>query len=99
MVGGGSALAKAKWKAQSDMFRNAMRAARGAPPVKGGGGKNGGKGGAGQQPQEDVYDDRMQCPHCGRKFAEQAGQRHVISCAKRAKEAAMRAGPPRGGRR
>jgi hypothetical protein len=44
------------------MFRNAMRAARGAPAIKGsGGGYGGGMGGGyGQQPPEE-YDDRVPC--------------------------------------
>lgn len=70
-----------KWKLQSEMFRQAMRAANGG----GGGGGNsyGGKNGAGgkggyEAPEE--YDDRVQCPHCGRKFAELACQRHMPHC-------------------
>ncbi len=50
-----------------------MRAANGGG---GGGNSYGGKGGAGgrggyEAPAQE-YDDRVQCPHCGRKFAELA---------------------------
>ncbi len=60
------------------MFRNAMRAARGAPPMGGGGGRSGGGGGGygggmGGGYQEPVeLDDRVPCHFCGRKFAEVA---------------------------
>jgi hypothetical protein len=48
-----------------------MRAARvGGDPGKGSKGGKGGKGGNSYQPPVDEYDDRVSCPHCGRKFAE-----------------------------
>ncbi|CDW90041.1 UNKNOWN [Stylonychia lemnae] len=86
-----------KWKKQSEQFRQALQAARG-----GGGGGKGGKGGKGSyQPPADEYDDRVQCPYCGRKFAEQTAQRHMPHCQNKAKESVFRGGPPkgRGGRR
>ena len=70
-----------KWKLQSEMFRQAMRAANGGG---GGGNSYGGKGGAGgrggYEAPAQQYDDRVQCPHCGRKFAELACQRHMPHC-------------------
>ena len=53
---------KAGWEAKSGMFRNAMRAARGAPPVnvRGGavaGGAMGGGGGGYQEYEQE--DDRI----------------------------------------
>ena len=36
---------------------------------------------------------RIQCEHCGRKFNEQAAERHIAFCAKKAKEAKMKIGP------
>ena len=44
-----------------------MRAIQGGSSRGGGGG---GKGGGYQAPPVDQYDDRVSCPHCGRKFAE-----------------------------
>ena len=89
---------KPKWKNQSEQFRQAMRAARGGGN---GGGKSGGKfGDNGYDPgyQEDQYDDRTPCPYCGRKFNDIAAQRHIPHCQNKAKEQAMRVGPPRGGK-
>jgi len=68
---------KKDWKKESEAFRNAMRCARGAAPLKGGGG---GKGGSKYQEPEEQYDDRTPCPYCGRKFAEVAAQRHIPHC-------------------
>ena len=31
---------------------------------------------------EIIDDDRVQCPHCGRKFAEEASKRHIPVCAR-----------------
>jgi hypothetical protein len=55
----------AKWKAQSEMLRAAMKAARG-----GGGGSSsyGGATGGGSYSAPEQYDDRTPCPYCGRKF-------------------------------
>ena len=32
-------------------------------------------------PPSDELDDRVQCPHCGRRFAEKAAERHIPKCA------------------
>ena len=71
-----AAAKKEKWKAQSEAFRNAMRAAReydeavkaGKPPPPP------------PAPVEEA-DDRVPCPHCGRKFNDVAAARHVPHCA------------------
>ncbi|CCW61314.1 unnamed protein product [Phytomonas sp. EM1] len=74
-----------KWKIQHEQFQAAMRAVHqqkgGAP----GGGKdnfsrNGG-GGGGYAALPPEFDDRVPCPHCGRKFAEEVAARHIPKCA------------------
>jgi len=78
---------KAKWKQQSDQLRAAMQANRQIAEAKARG--------------EDITtvkfmataeedDDRVACPHCGRKFAEKAAERHIPHC----KESMMKKGPP-----
>ena len=78
---------KAKWKQQSDQLRAAMQANRQIAEAKARG--------------EDIStvkfmataeedDDRVACPHCGRKFAEKAAERHIPHC----KESMMKKGPP-----
>ena len=63
------------------------------------GGGKGGKGGYGASSYEpaEQYDDRVTCPHCGRKFAELTAQRHMPHCEQSMKKNAMRmnAGGPR----
>ena len=39
-----------------------------------------------------IDDDRVECPHCGRKFAKDAAQRHIPTCEK----LSQRSGKPRG---
>ena len=80
---------KGKWLKQSEQFRNAMRAARGAKPLEPSGGGFG--GGDSYEPDNGL----VPCPTWGRSFNEKAAERHIPSCANRAKEAAMKKGPPR----
>jgi len=68
-----------KWKAQSEMFRAAMRAVKSDDEPSGGG-----RGFA--QPTIEQHDDRTECRHCGRKFNEQAAERHIPLCEKKARE-------------
>lgn len=85
--GGAKAKAKAasaaeppenKWRKKSEAFRDAMRAARQAqahiaagkplselPPPP---------------PTAAEMDDRIQCPHCGRRFCEEAANKHIPKC-------------------
>eukprot|EP00993_Chasmostoma_nieuportense_P000162 NODE_1148_length_1634_cov_70.164565_g1080_i0.p1 GENE.NODE_1148_length_1634_cov_70.164565_g1080_i0~~NODE_1148_length_1634_cov_70.164565_g1080_i0.p1 ORF type:complete len:537 (-),score=81.60 NODE_1148_length_1634_cov_70.164565_g1080_i0:22-1578(-) len=59
-----------KWKADHQAFQQAMRAARGAPePTY--------AGGIAPPPPPD---SRTECPHCGRKFAEDVAERHIPKC-------------------
>ena len=48
-----------------------------------------------QQPEFEEPDERTLCPHCGRKFNENAAQRHITFCANKHKQAAMKSGPMR----
>jgi hypothetical protein len=68
-----------KWKAQSEMFRAAMRAAAKSDDEPGG-------GMAFSAPTIEQHDDRTECRHCGRKFNEQAAERHIPLCEKKARE-------------
>lgn len=71
-----------KWKLQSMQLRKGISAADNAKPKE----NYGGQGGYGGQPQEyEEEDDRTGCPHCGRKFNEQAAQRHIAFCATKSK--------------
>ena len=69
--------------------------------ANGGGGKSGGAGGYGGAgkgyggPPPEEYDDRISCPHCGRKFSETAGKRHIPHCEASMKKNAMRMGAQR----
>lgn len=82
-IGGtGAAGNKNKWKMQSEMFRNAMKAARGADA---GGSVGNAQAAAAQQAMEQL-DDRTECKWCNRKFNEQAADRHIPLCEKKYKE-------------
>ncbi|GBF92488.1 hypothetical protein Rsub_04592 [Raphidocelis subcapitata] len=87
-AGGKEGVGKAKWSKQSEQLRAAMRAARGD-----GGGAEAGGGGGFDEPEED---DRVPCPHCGRRFAPLTADRHIPKCQSiSAKPSTLRA---RGGR-
>jgi len=66
---------KQSWKAKSGMLRDAIRASKGYDhAVKNGLPTN-------NIPyQSSTYDDRVECPHCNRKFNEQAAERHIPKC-------------------
>ena len=55
---------------------------------------NSARGGAGaeQVTTEDPYDDRVECPHCCRKFNEDVAERHVPRCAEATDKADLKAG-------
>lgn len=81
---GGAAKGKLpKWKVQHEQFQAAMRAVR--QQAAGGAGGGGGGFGTGKLPPPpapvpEEYDDRVPCPHCGRKFAEEVAARHIPKC-------------------
>ena len=74
-----SAATVPKWKRQSQDFqamlkqgrrdkallRQGVRASELPPP---------------DYPQQEQHDDRVECPHCGRKFSQAAAERHVPHC-------------------
>jgi len=70
-----------KWKAQSEAFRQAMRAMKGGDETTSGSNFN-----PSQAPSKEVYDDRVECKFCGRKFNETAAERHIPVCEKKNKE-------------
>ncbi|EAR95371.1 A C2HC-type zinc-finger protein (macronuclear) [Tetrahymena thermophila SB210] len=60
---------KSKWRMQSEQFRAVLRSNKG-----------------GEQAQDiPQYDDRIECPHCKRKFQESSYNKHEQICANRAK--------------
>lgn len=63
-----------KWKIQSMQFQAAMKANSGSG--SGGGASNFNPSFEASQPP----DDRIDCQWCGRKFNEQAGNRHIPVC-------------------
>ncbi|KAL4464838.1 hypothetical protein ABPG74_011399 [Tetrahymena malaccensis] len=68
---------KSKWRMQSEQFRAVIRSNKG-----------------GEQAQDiPQYDDRIECPHCKRKFQESSYNKHEQICANRAK-IAKAAGKP-----
>lgn len=86
------------WKAKSEALRDQMKEARlvakfkregrslaDLPPPK---------------PTNEALDDRIPCPHCGRKFAQQAAERHIPKCAdtKAKPGGILKAGAAQGGR-
>nr|CCC91756.1 conserved hypothetical protein [Trypanosoma congolense IL3000] len=76
-----------KWKIQHEQFQAAMRAMRQMAPgnvERGGNSLAAGADSKGMQqpmPLPAEYDDRVPCPHCGRKFAQTTAERHIPKCA------------------
>lgn len=84
---GGAEQKKAKWKAESNAFRDAMRAARNAAKAE--------ASGAPLPPMQPSAPDPslIPCPHCGRRFSEKAGERHIPQCQNiRAKPTSLKRG-------
>ncbi len=80
-----------KWAKQSSALWNAMRNARGddTTTTDNYGGQDFGPGAL------DDANDMVKCKTCGRTFSEKASERHIISCSDRAKNNALRRGPPK----
>lgn len=96
--GKGEEVKASNWKAKSEALRDQMKEARlvakfkregrslaDLPPPK---------------PTNEALDDRIPCPHCGRKFAQQAAERHIPNCAntKNKPGGILKAGAAQGGR-
>ena len=69
-----------------------MRAMAGGSSRGGGSGAGGGYGAPSKYQPAEQYDDRVPCPHCGRKFAELTAERHIPHCEQSMKKNAMRVG-------
>eukprot|EP00892_Ulva_mutabilis_P007400 jgi/Ulvmu1/5031/UM021_0048.1 len=86
-VGGVGSRAQA-WKRKSDAFRAAMRANREVNAAR-----MRGEDITKMPVFEDEHDDRVPCPHCGRKFAALTAERHIPKCQHiRAKPAFLKRG-------
>lgn len=83
---------KAKWKEQSNAFRDAMRAARAVTKAI----ENGDPL---PPPTTSAPDSSLvPCPHCGRRFSEKAADRHIPQCQNiKAKPTMLRRGAGGGG--
>ncbi|GET85817.1 hypothetical protein, conserved [Leishmania tarentolae] len=68
-----------KWKVQHEQFQAAMRAVR--QQQQAGCGFGTGQLAPPPAPIPEEYDDRVPCPHCGRKFAQEVAARHIPKCA------------------
>ena len=66
-----------KWKKDREALRNAMRNGKELEEAKANGTMH-------LLPPparvDDEYDDRVPCPHCGRKFNPTAAERHIPKC-------------------
>jgi len=65
-----------KWKRESANFQAALRAGRNAKLAQ----SDGGGALASLTAAEPSFDDRVPCPHCGRKFNAMAAERHIPKC-------------------
>jgi hypothetical protein len=74
---GGKSDKKRDWRAKREEFLEAMREAKKVQRHLAAGGK------LEDLPPPKPMDtsDYIQCPHCGRKFAEAAAERHIPKCA------------------
>mmetsp|Transcript_14948 Transcript_14948/g.31186 ORF Transcript_14948/g.31186 Transcript_14948/m.31186 type:complete len:359 (+) Transcript_14948:162-1238(+) len=85
---------KAKWKQESAQLRQAMASARAVTAAQKAG-KDLRTVDIPQLAEED--DDRVPCPHCGRKFSQQAADRHIPQCQNiKAKPSVLKAGAKTG---
>ena len=75
-----------KWKMQSEQFRANLRSAKLA--------EEGGEAYEQAAKQATAYNaqDLTPCPHCGRTFNDEAANRHIPICARKAKEAQFKKG-------
>merc|ERR1719382_127020 len=77
---------KTHWRQQSEAFRNAMRDAATVSKCQ--------KEGKALPPPRATapeLDDRVPCPHCGRKFGAQQAERHIPHCKETKMKAASKA--------
>ncbi|CAG9327084.1 unnamed protein product [Blepharisma stoltei] len=88
-----------KWKMQSEQLRANMKAAR----LAGSGNDSAAYEEAARAAAELNQDQYTKCPHCGRSFNEDAANRHIPICAKKAMTEQFKKGgkqpPPRAGKR
>merc|ERR1711991_451117 len=66
-----------KWKAQSLQLRAAMSTCHGGSQSSSSGG---GVSAAAAAAAAAAMDNRVECPHCGRKFGETQAERHIPKC-------------------
>lgn len=91
-VGGGKAGGNSAWRAKSNAFREAMKAARAVAKAQ----KEGGPLPPPSAPSEPDP-SYIQCPNCGRRFNEKAAERHIPKCKDiKAKPTSLRRGTGRG---
>lgn len=88
-TGGVSSMPKSKgsnWKNKSSAFRDAIREARQISIAERHAKEKGIPLAAAlppaiiRSPDDPLYDDYVQCPHCGRKYNQTAGARHIPQC-------------------
>lgn len=65
---------KSKWKAQSEQFREAMRAIKDSAPT------NASAGAVMAPPKPYVDPTLVECPHCQRRYNDKAAERHIPLC-------------------